>query len=331
MSQTEEDKILSEINFGDGEPAPDDEPSVDEQEPSSDDETGPIYDEQAGDDTSPAPEQSVEEKASAIGWRPKAEWKGHPDKWVSAEEYLKRGEEIMPILKADREKLFGQVKELEQRVSDVMKYHKDDRARIEARAKAEYEQKLAELKAQTKEAVDRGDTEEWEKLEAKREALRATAPIQATEQAVGTVPQGPDQKLFEEWRKENDWYKIGGKTGHEPLDDTTKAAQAIAFRVHAENPHMTGWEKEFLDKVTERVKLAYPERFQNVRRSRSAPSVEAGGSTPGGRAGAEKKYTAADLPREAREELAAMKRAGMSEKEFIAEYFGLSGGISFNE
>ena len=35
---------------------------------------------------------AIEERASAQGWRPKDEWDGDPDEWVSAREFVRAGE-----------------------------------------------------------------------------------------------------------------------------------------------------------------------------------------------------------------------------------------------
>ena len=55
----------------------------------------------------------VETKARTMGWLPKEKFKGPESSWVDAEQYVKRGEEILPILKANNDKLVQRVTQTE--------------------------------------------------------------------------------------------------------------------------------------------------------------------------------------------------------------------------
>lgn len=57
------------------------------------------------DNNAPAPEIQAKE----LGWEPKETFKGNPDNWVPAAEYLKRGETVLPYMQADRKRLFKKV------------------------------------------------------------------------------------------------------------------------------------------------------------------------------------------------------------------------------
>ena len=258
-----------------------------------------------------------EEQARSIGWRPKDDWKGDPDKWVDAEAYLKKGEEILPILRKDRERLFGEVSSLKQDIQGLMKYHKEDRQRFQERIQAEHEAELEELKAKQRAAVDDRDVDTYDQLETERKALEAkqvTPPI--VKQQPGQVAQ-EDQQEWDGWLKDNPWYEVA-PDGQTPLNEVTKAAQMYAYRVQAENPNYRGWEREFLDKVKDGVKLAYPDKFQNVRRD-DVTGVEGG---MGGAGGGSAKKVFGDLPSEAQVECRHMQKLGMKESEYVAEYFG---------
>jgi len=50
-------------------------------------------------------EETAETKAKAMGWSPKDEFRGDPDRWVDAETYVRRGEEFIPFLRANNKKL----------------------------------------------------------------------------------------------------------------------------------------------------------------------------------------------------------------------------------
>ena len=315
IAEEENREILEGINFGDGEEMPEEAPAAAVDAPESA-EVAP----------EPAPEpdavSEAQEKAATIGWRPKEQWKGDPDKWVDAETFLKKGEEILPIMKADRERLFGEVKDLRKQVDDVLKYHKEDRERIQKRMREDHEQEIAKLKAQQRAAVEEGDTEAFDRIEAEKERLEATKPAETPPGAAeGTQPPPEfDKAGFDAWQKENKWYQVGGQSGYAPQNDITRAAQAMAYRVQADNPHLSGWSREFMDKVTDAVKLAYPDKFTNVRRE-GAAGVE--GASPTGAVPRKKTYN--DLPPDAKKVCRDMMKVGMKESEYIAEYFGEEG------
>src|SRR5687768_16654653 len=47
----------------------------------------------------------VEDKARRMGWRPRAEYGGDPTRWVDAETFVRRGDEILPFVQANNRKL----------------------------------------------------------------------------------------------------------------------------------------------------------------------------------------------------------------------------------
>ena len=50
-------------------------------------------------------QEEVEQKASNLGWVPKEEFRGDPERHVSAERFLERGEKELPLARANNEKL----------------------------------------------------------------------------------------------------------------------------------------------------------------------------------------------------------------------------------
>src|SRR3990172_12212288 len=54
----------------------------------------------------------VEKEARQLGWTPKEEWKGNPEKWIDAKAFVERGQEIMPILRSNNKRLQQEVSEL---------------------------------------------------------------------------------------------------------------------------------------------------------------------------------------------------------------------------
>ena len=87
----------------------------------------------------------VEQRAVETGWRPLTEWTGAPDRWVDAETWVRRGEEMLPILKANNRKLEQElartrseisqlvqsVQEGQESIKALKEYHDEDVRRID--------------------------------------------------------------------------------------------------------------------------------------------------------------------------------------------------------
>lgn len=58
----------------------------------------------------------IERVAAERGWKPKEQWKGDQSTWVDAKTYVDRSENFIPVLRADREKLKGQLSATDRRL-----------------------------------------------------------------------------------------------------------------------------------------------------------------------------------------------------------------------
>jgi len=52
-------------------------------------------------DASSADQAALQERARSMGWAPKDQWRGDPQNWLDAGEYVQRGEQILPILRSN--------------------------------------------------------------------------------------------------------------------------------------------------------------------------------------------------------------------------------------
>ena len=89
----------------------------------------------------------VQEQALAQGWVPKEEYKGDPEKWVEAAEFLRRGELFAKIEHQNRE-----LKDVKRALQEITKLHSQVR-------EIEYKRALDTLKAQKKTALEEGDAD----------------------------------------------------------------------------------------------------------------------------------------------------------------------------
>lgn len=227
-------------------------------------------------------ERDFEKEARAHNWKPQDEFPGDPAKWVDAETFMRRADEIMPLMREQNKDLRRKVSELERAMKRL--------AKSEQAAHAE---KLEALKARQLEAVETGDKEAFAALDAQAEKIRKdmgdTAPALNGED--------PAEEL-DTFREANPWFD---KANLASATETDIEARLFADRtadkwvrqgLHNEIPP-----SEFYKRLSEAVNDKYPSL--KVRPIRPKPPSDV---TPNTRSvprnGAK---TGASLPPEAKE------------------------------
>lgn len=109
---------------------------------------------------------SVDDLASEMGWKPKDQWKGDPDKWKPADQFLRRTVDVNRALSDQMKGLQGQVDTMA-RTSAVI---------AERAIAAERERILAEKQ----EAFETGDGEAFNRADEKLKTLNVSIPPQET-------------------------------------------------------------------------------------------------------------------------------------------------------
>ncbi len=238
-------------------------------------------------------EPNVEQKARELGWSPKEEFRGDPEKWIEAGEFVRRGEELMPILKANNRKLHDKVNALESEVTSTKNLLKNATESIAAlkefttketikAARADTKVLVKEIKAAREDGDVEAETELTEKL---GEARKAIKDAEAAPPPPKDAPPAEDpvkEKIFKEWAAENPWFG----------EDEVKAEVAIAIgrRLQAADRSLTG--RALLDKVTVEIEKRFP--------SPKGVSKVEGGTHSNGGGGSEGKKSYADLPADAK-------------------------------
>ena len=231
----------------------------------------------------------AEERAKSMGWVPSEEFKGDPEKWVDAETFLKRGDEILPIMKERLSKMEGRFQEqsegykkqsdkiekLTESLEKFAKFHKDT-------AKRSYERAIKDLKKRQRNAVEEGNVDVFDNIETEIEGLQQEieTPKETTTDDGEKI--NPD---FEPWRQQNPWY------GTDP--DLTAYANGVGPVLAKEMPGVEG--KVFYNELTKRVKKTFPHKFKAETK---ADPVEGGGETETTTTGKKKGWK--DLPQEAK-------------------------------
>jgi hypothetical protein len=232
----------------------------------------------------------IEVQARELGWRPQTEFKGKEADFVDAETFVKRGKEIMPLLKKNNQRLEGELTRAQQELKDLRAAVADGATAVEELKKFNTEMTRqaaeaakAELLAQLKQAKKDGNTDLEVELTdqlsetsaALREAKKApTGEERRQEQKPnGGDKPGPDAAAakieFDSWKTDNDWY---GKD-----DIKTGVANGIAAKLRRENSPLVG--VDFYKEVSKQT-----EAFMD--KDRPNPNkVESGGRSNGGGSG----------------------------------------------
>jgi hypothetical protein len=271
--------------------------------------------------------EDIEVKAKEMGWSPKEEFRGDPDKWVDAESFVRRGEELMPLLKATTKKQSEKIAALEARLTQSDRLLKAATESIEAlkettsrEALEKVRTKRDQLKSALAEARREGDVDAELEIQDK---------LQETTQAIKESEKKPEAKKpdpandptqspeWQSWIKENTWF------GHDKRK--TALALGIAQDLRAEGDASEG--TAFYNKITEEVNKMLGVRDEPTREA--ASKVE--GSSRGS-AGATSGRSYADLPSEAKAacdrqsqrvvgEGRAFKTIGDWRKHYVQKYF----------
>lgn len=201
-------------------------------------------------------------EAAKMGWVPEEKWHGK-GAWIDAETFVKRGEEVLPIVLSENKKLKDQILTLQQANQQSAAEAAEFRQYMEtarARDKADLDAALREAQDLRKQAVKDGDGEAFEAAEERIEKLRkAAAP------AGGGTPQngGPVHPDWAPWVAQNQWYTAD--------EEMRVDANALAIAI-AKKEGLNG--KALYDKVTAKMQKLYPDKFETIPARGGAPEGE---------------------------------------------------------
>lgn len=245
----------------------------------------------------------IEQKAQELGWVPQDQYKGDPERFIGAEEFVERGQHIMPILRKNNEKLLTEVEKLKYTVEEQKRLSAESAEALEAfkryhaeDSKRQYERAKQELKAMKKEALADQDYDKLVEIDEsmvrlEREREKEVAPQPKKQDPSGWTPPKVNEEHpdFKEWReKAAPWY------GHDK--ERTDYTNAIASYIRMQHPAVVG--KEFLALVQGEIDKRFGSDVQQ--RRQALDRVESGtGTTSSSRSSGSKGFHS--LPKEAQE------------------------------
>lgn len=243
-----------------------------------------------------------EAEARSMGWTAKDEFRGDEKRWVDAETFVRRGEEMMPIIKAQNKALKNEIADLKKQVARASDFF----SKAEQRA---YNQAIEDLKRQQREAVETGDVAAFEKIDQKMEDLRRDVSAQV---APGGGTEDDRVESFIAWREANPWYQSD--------DLKTMFADKVAgeiMRSEGLDPSKGQFlTRKHLDQVAARVAERFPTEEAPKPKARSAVEAPTGGRrSPGGK-------TFSDLPVEAQRMADKWVKSGLikSRDDYVKSY-----------
>ena len=215
----------------------------------------------------------VVQEASSQGWVPKERFRGNESDWVDADVFVKRGREIMPILRKNNENLMKdlnqtreQLKEFREAADEFKKFQKDNYER----KVNEYEKRIQDLKDNRAQAISEGDGQRVNALddaldEAKEGFKEAKAAVKTAEKTPAAPAPTTIDPSLQVWIDKNDWFGQDRRM--------TAVANGIGESIRAEFPDLKG--QPFLDKLDEVLSEEFPAKFGAKKGSRTSP-VESG-------------------------------------------------------
>jgi len=229
--------------------------------------------------------QEAERDARAMGWRPESEWDGPPGKWIDAKTFIERGEQIMPILRANnkkmREELLTRDKDLATLRDNLATANKAIAALRKGyteSTKREVELAIADLKEQYKDARAANDVDlelkvkdNLDKLTEKARKIGEEEGDETPIKETGKEKPEPLSPEYIKWQSENKWF------GNEVNKDDKARSDAlikIAKRLRSEGDVTAGL--PFMEKCMEILEE------QERGYSRPKSKVESGGGKGGG-------------------------------------------------
>lgn len=254
--------------------------------------------------------EDAEAEARKLGWAPRDKWRGRPEDFVEADEFVKRGREVLPLVRSQFEKARAENEDLKRQIEDRTRDFEDRIKRSERMAQKSLEMQRAQLVAdfetQKRQAVINGDTEAFDRVSRQeQDTYRRFAEDNKAEAQASQKPGQPDvPPEVQEWGKRNPWFFSDHALSLE--------AQGLHAQFRQESPGMPL--SENLDRVTETLKQRYPQKFGVGQTGDAKPpqrgysAVEGGSSMRGAPASRAKGWK--ELPAEARQACESMISRG---------------------
>lgn len=187
--------------------------------------------------------------ATLQGWTDKENYKGDPENWKTAHQFIEDGNKHATILKERNKKLVDQVSELQSTMTKLVEDQNKQKEKAVKKA-------LDKLKAEKAEAISESDGERVTQIDEEIDRLK--------EESKPTTQQ-PSNPEFDAWLAENKWYDTDEELRGEANMYAKAYVDAGSFKTMP----------QVYKAVERRIKREFPERFENPNK-KEPPSMSEG-------------------------------------------------------
>lgn len=250
----------------------------------------------------------VEARARLMGWKDKSEFDRPPERWVDAETFVARGENILPVLKENLHRVEAALSDANRKIADMQADSAANAKAVEhiremgvtaevrafERAKREIERERRETQKRLDEAAATADVAGVRTASAELAALKDPEPPKPAPEAPRREAPAPapvvadvsEAAAVAKFAADNaSWFKPNSEAG-----DYASARYGSLLK---ERPGLSHTER--LDEVRKAVVRRFPEVFENPA-AREAPRVAAPSGTGPTGGGRKRGWTFDDLP-----------------------------------
>lgn len=242
--------------------------------------------------------QDVIKEARSMGWVPQEQFRGKPDEWVDADEFVERGRKVMPILVANNRRLQAQLLTRDKELGTLKSQLEGATAAIEKLErhyteanKRSVENAKRQLREELKTAREDNDVDAELDIQDKLRELDVASRNAEDKPVKKDPPQAhqtpPELKA---WYDANSWFGSDKKK--------TKLVVRIAEDLREEGSDLEG--AEFMDECVRLYEEQHGESGDGENKPARKPASKVEGVPSRGRSsGSGNKF--ADLPKEAKE------------------------------
>lgn len=201
----------------------------------------------------------IQTEAEKQGWIPPTRFRGDPERFIDADAYLRRGEEVLPIVKAQLKDTRAELETLRTTAAETkeaLAEAQEALKMIEARHTVETQKKVDEAKAAVKDALKKaseaGDHEAVAELTEQMVELRDAGKADAEEKVEKKEAPKPPvlSPEFLAWKADNPWFE----------KDRKRTAFALGAGEDLRANGDTSQGRAFYDKITAEVEAFFDRR-----------------------------------------------------------------------
>ena len=231
---------------------------VDEKEVVIDSTTNNSENDESSESSDSSKSNESEQKALEMGWKPLKEFHGTKEDWKGPGAFVKDAE------------LFGALKRQGNMIKDLKATLEDLKFQLAKCEEKGYNQALKDLEGKQKEAVESLDQEALKQANDEYLKLKEQMQISVNETGKSAAPSKSQEELEFETRNK-DWYNEDTPENKEMKD----IALSISNAILKQDPYLDIG--EHIKRIENKVKLMYPNRFKNSKRTEPA-TVDSGGT-----------------------------------------------------